>query len=334
MGGRKGNPDPALQTCVTGAFIPPAEGGTAFFSPRLPPLFFFTRILAFFSPSMDNGIRDRNRDFERRHNHEGIGIFGEVTVEDSTPARDFYFDGSWSGLTENIIVDTAESITINDNTTGKVSFKVTPAQANNEDLTFHVSEPYQNLVELTYDSSTSILTVKTGVFTQKATVTFTVESPHLDPEVSTPTFTINVNPSSSVTIDSLFGTYSQSEEQDSLISKNSAHKVTLTSETGQQDGYTWYVGTVTDGTVTKEFYYRLDNSNQLVATIIGDSYTDEGYESVRIMYDYETGEIGLIYWIEVWGGMDSVTTTYIVGNDDGDYDYLTYIYEMFTKDIA
>ena len=258
----------------------------------------------------------------------------EVTVEDSTPARDFYFDGSWSGLTENIIVDTAESITINDNTTGKVSFKVTPAQANNEDLTFHVSEPYQNLVELTYDSSTSILTVKTGVFTQKATVTFTVESPHLDPEVSTPTFTINVNPSSSVTIDSLFGTYSQSEEQDSLISKNSAHKVTLTSETGQQDGYTWYIGTVTDGTVTKEFYYRLDEGNQLVATIIGDSYTDEGYESVRIMYDYETGEIGLIYWIEVWGGLDSVTTTYIVGNDDGDYDYLTYIYEMFTKDIA
>ena len=51
------------------------------------------------------------------------------------------------------------------------------------------------------------------------------------------------------------------------------------------------------------------------------------------MYDYETGEIGLIYWIEVWGGLDSVTTTYIVGNDDGNED-LTYIYEMFTKDIA
>ena len=88
MGGRKGNPDPALQTCVTGAFIPPAEGGTAFFSPRLPPLFFFTRILAFFSPSMDNGIRDRNRDFERRHNHEGIGIFGKVTVEDCRSSGD------------------------------------------------------------------------------------------------------------------------------------------------------------------------------------------------------------------------------------------------------
>ena len=39
MGGREGNPDPALQSIVTGVYIPSAEGGTAFFSPRLPPLF-------------------------------------------------------------------------------------------------------------------------------------------------------------------------------------------------------------------------------------------------------------------------------------------------------
>ena len=39
MGGREGNPDPALQTFVTGVNAPSAEGGTAFFSPRLPPLF-------------------------------------------------------------------------------------------------------------------------------------------------------------------------------------------------------------------------------------------------------------------------------------------------------
>ena len=258
----------------------------------------------------------------------------EVTVEDSTPVRDFYFDDTGSGYAENVTDVHAEDLTINDNTVGKIAFYVSPDQANNEDVTFHVSEPYQNLVELEYDSSTSILTIKTGKFTEKATVTFTVETPHLDPEFSTPTFTIYVNPSSSITIDSLFGTYSQSKEQDSLISKNSSHKVTLTSETGQEDGYTWYIGTVTDGTVTKEFYYRLDEGNQLVATIIGDSYKDEGYESVKIMYDYETGEIGLIYWIEAWGGMDSVTTTYIVGNDNGDYEYLEYIYEMFTKDIA
>lgn len=47
MGGREGNPDPALQSIVTGVYIPSAEGGTAFFSPRLPPLFLFTHILAF-----------------------------------------------------------------------------------------------------------------------------------------------------------------------------------------------------------------------------------------------------------------------------------------------
>ena len=46
MGGREGNPDPALQSIVTGVYIPSAEGGTAFFSPRLPPLFLFARILA------------------------------------------------------------------------------------------------------------------------------------------------------------------------------------------------------------------------------------------------------------------------------------------------
>ena len=46
MGGREGNPDPALQSIVTGVYIPSAEGGTAFFSPRLPPLFLFICILA------------------------------------------------------------------------------------------------------------------------------------------------------------------------------------------------------------------------------------------------------------------------------------------------
>ena len=46
MGGREGNPDPALQSIVTGVYIPSAEGGTAFFSPRLPPLFLFVCILA------------------------------------------------------------------------------------------------------------------------------------------------------------------------------------------------------------------------------------------------------------------------------------------------
>lgn len=47
MGGRERNPNPAFQAFVTGIYAPTAEGGTAFFSPRLPPLFLFTRILAF-----------------------------------------------------------------------------------------------------------------------------------------------------------------------------------------------------------------------------------------------------------------------------------------------
>ena len=46
MGGCEGNPDPALQSLVTGINTLTAEGGTAFFSPRLPPLFLFVRILA------------------------------------------------------------------------------------------------------------------------------------------------------------------------------------------------------------------------------------------------------------------------------------------------
>ena len=54
MGGRKGDTDPALQTFVTGAFTPSAEGGTAFFSPLLPPLFLFARILAFWAGRTDN----------------------------------------------------------------------------------------------------------------------------------------------------------------------------------------------------------------------------------------------------------------------------------------
>lgn len=45
--GVKEIPVPALQSFVTGVYTPSAEGGTAFFSPRLPPLFLFDRILAF-----------------------------------------------------------------------------------------------------------------------------------------------------------------------------------------------------------------------------------------------------------------------------------------------
>lgn len=40
MGGRERNPNPAFQAFVTGIYAPTAEGGTAFFSPRLPPFFF------------------------------------------------------------------------------------------------------------------------------------------------------------------------------------------------------------------------------------------------------------------------------------------------------
>ena len=54
MKGRERNPDPALQSIVIGVYIPSAEGGTAFFSPRLPPLFLFARILAFWLYRQDN----------------------------------------------------------------------------------------------------------------------------------------------------------------------------------------------------------------------------------------------------------------------------------------
>ena len=46
MGRCEGNPDPALQSFVTGAYTPSAEGGAAKRTPFLPPLFLFARILA------------------------------------------------------------------------------------------------------------------------------------------------------------------------------------------------------------------------------------------------------------------------------------------------
>ena len=54
MGGRERNPNPAFKAFVTGIYAPTAEGGTAFFSPRLPPLFLFARILAFWLYRQDN----------------------------------------------------------------------------------------------------------------------------------------------------------------------------------------------------------------------------------------------------------------------------------------
>ena len=60
MGGREENPDPALQSIVTGVYIPSVEGGTAFFSPRLPPLFLFVCILVFCLSVPDNMSRIRS----------------------------------------------------------------------------------------------------------------------------------------------------------------------------------------------------------------------------------------------------------------------------------
>ena len=57
MGGRERNSDSTLQTFITGINTPSAEGGTAFFSPRLPPLFLFDRILAFWIYQKDNVVR-------------------------------------------------------------------------------------------------------------------------------------------------------------------------------------------------------------------------------------------------------------------------------------
>ena len=41
------NPNPAFQAFVTGIYAPTAEGGTAFFSPRLPPFFLLPISLSF-----------------------------------------------------------------------------------------------------------------------------------------------------------------------------------------------------------------------------------------------------------------------------------------------
>ena len=59
MGGCERDTDPAFQTFVTGMYAPSAEGGTAFFSPRLPPLFLFARILVFWMCWKDNRVRKR-----------------------------------------------------------------------------------------------------------------------------------------------------------------------------------------------------------------------------------------------------------------------------------
>ena len=48
MGGRERNPNPAFQAFVTGIYAPTAEGGTAFFLPRLPPFFLLPISLSFF----------------------------------------------------------------------------------------------------------------------------------------------------------------------------------------------------------------------------------------------------------------------------------------------
>ena len=66
MGGREGNPDPALQTFVTGVNAPSAEGGTAFFSPHLPPFFSFARILVFLKCWKDNMGRKQIAEKELR----------------------------------------------------------------------------------------------------------------------------------------------------------------------------------------------------------------------------------------------------------------------------
>ena len=57
MGGREGNPDPALQTFVTGVFAPSAEGETAFLRRTFLRFFFFVCILAFLALCCDNEIR-------------------------------------------------------------------------------------------------------------------------------------------------------------------------------------------------------------------------------------------------------------------------------------
>ena len=57
MGGRERNPTPAFKAFVTGIYAPTADGGTAFFSPRLHPLFLFARILVFWIGWTDNMSR-------------------------------------------------------------------------------------------------------------------------------------------------------------------------------------------------------------------------------------------------------------------------------------
>ena len=50
MGGREGNPDPALPSFVTGVYIPSAEGGTAFLRRTFLRFFFLSVSLSFACP--------------------------------------------------------------------------------------------------------------------------------------------------------------------------------------------------------------------------------------------------------------------------------------------
>ena len=75
----------AYRMKLTGTVTPSAEGGTAFFSPRLPPLFLFAISLPF---GCETGIMESGIVILRRHNNEGIGIFVETAVEDFNGSGD------------------------------------------------------------------------------------------------------------------------------------------------------------------------------------------------------------------------------------------------------
>lgn len=265
----------------------------------------------------------------------GNGVTDDPTVEvnvevgNSVKFHSAYFDGTKYNLNTVVSVDTANKVTVYDQSTSQVYLGITPDTASNQNLTFVIPEQYQSIVSLSYDPDTYLLTIVTQKVAKKTEVRFTIESPDKDPKVSSIGLTINILPKPTTTLDDLVGNWVPSKEQDSMIGSTNGHTLVFTNETvtvsGSQD--TWYKATVSTGTVSKDFAYRIEETYNTVEAC---SITSGEY--VYIDYNSETHEFGIVYELQgSWEGQDSGMSNYLIGTDTDDEDLYEYIYEYFVK---
>lgn len=175
----------------------------------------------------------------------------------------------------------------------------------------------------TVDSRIDFDTTKVSI-SEEVTVDFTISTDaHADGDQGSTEFSLTIRPSQGATIENLKGNWKNTE-------KNAT--INIAEDLIEVDGVSVNHGTISVDSQTYNFCFLVDAATGRFSQthIIDGNKEILGSYYLLLTYDSELG-LGVNLSSSEWGGLDEVSTSYILGDESGDEDLTEYTYDYFTK---